>query len=309
MRTTLAGIVLLLATLAGTAARGQTFPATFSPLYCGRGFMIDGYRDQSGAVDDRDLVGNVVAPAGFRAVDDQFLYLRLRLDGSPDAGQRADAVRLGVRALHRRRSDQLRDPDRRRRRRRDRAPLQQHRRRPSPTARPIPPISCVMTYPFAANGRVVDAGAVPRSAAETTPSSTGRCRGATSPGWGSTRGTLVHLWAASSTNPDRLDGDFACHDGGGGGNVPSLSRDTSAPIAPDPTGAPVRSAAPAAATAAAATDRRLRHRGGTRLRLRRRRERSAAPGDRAFVFGSRLDPGAPAPGLREAGLLRALAGR
>ena len=82
MRTTLAGIALLLATLAGTAARGQTFSATFAPLYCGRGFMIDGYRDQSGALDDRDLVGNILAPAGFRAADDQFLYFRCASTGA-----------------------------------------------------------------------------------------------------------------------------------------------------------------------------------------------------------------------------------
>ena len=35
--------------LSGASARGQTFPATFAPLYCQRGVMIDGYRDQSGA--------------------------------------------------------------------------------------------------------------------------------------------------------------------------------------------------------------------------------------------------------------------
>ena len=60
-------------------ARAQTFPSTFSALYCGRGLMTDGYRDQSGAVDERDIVGIPAAPAGFRAVDAQFLYLRLRL--------------------------------------------------------------------------------------------------------------------------------------------------------------------------------------------------------------------------------------
>ena len=70
----------------GLAVRAQTFPATFSPLYCARGFMIDGYRDQSGAVDERDLVGTPAEPAGFRAVDGQFLYLRLRLDASPVQG-------------------------------------------------------------------------------------------------------------------------------------------------------------------------------------------------------------------------------
>jgi hypothetical protein len=67
-------------------ARAQTFPSTFSPLYCGRGLMTDGYRDQSGFFDERDIVGTPAAPAGFRAVDAQFLYLRLRLDASPAQG-------------------------------------------------------------------------------------------------------------------------------------------------------------------------------------------------------------------------------
>ena len=86
MRRTVAAIVLMLAPLVGTAARGQSFPTAFAPLYCQRGVMIDGTRDQSGAVDDRDLVGTPQQPAGFRAVDGQFLYLRLRLDGSPTQG-------------------------------------------------------------------------------------------------------------------------------------------------------------------------------------------------------------------------------
>src|SRR4051794_23819444 len=76
-----------LAIVATTAPlRAQTFPTGFSPLTCGRGFMTDGYRDGSGAVDERDLVGTPAQPAGFRAVDAQFLYLRLRLDASPEQG-------------------------------------------------------------------------------------------------------------------------------------------------------------------------------------------------------------------------------
>src|SRR6185369_11392954 len=78
--------VLMLAPLAAAPARAQSFPAVLAPLYCQRGHMTDGYRDQSGAVDERDIVGTADRPAGFRAVDAQFLYLRLRLDGSPDRG-------------------------------------------------------------------------------------------------------------------------------------------------------------------------------------------------------------------------------
>jgi len=86
MRKTAAAMVLTLGSLLGTAARGQTFPGTYAPLYCHRGFMVDGYRDESGAVDDRDIVGSVDRPAGLRAVDAQFLYLRMRVDASPVQG-------------------------------------------------------------------------------------------------------------------------------------------------------------------------------------------------------------------------------
>jgi MYXO-CTERM domain-containing protein len=234
MRTTLAGVALLLATLAGTPARGQSvpaFPATFAPLYCGRGFMIDGYRDQSGAVDDRDLVGTVVAPAGFRAVDDQFLYLRLRLDGSPTQGNRLTQfawgvelstdgdptdyeILIGVDGA----SETVR--------------LYTNTVTTVPDSPTDPADQLVMSYPFATNGRLVDAGASLFGGGNDTfldwavPWSD-------LAGLGLDRGTLVHLWAASSTNPDRLNGDFACHDGSAGG-APSLSGSAPGQIAPDP---------------------------------------------------------------------------
>jgi hypothetical protein len=50
--------------------------------------------------------------------------------------------------------------------------------------------------------------------------------------------TRITVWAASSTNVDRLDGDFACHDGAGGTATPTLSQAASAPIAPDPARSP-----------------------------------------------------------------------
>ena len=105
------------------------------------GFMTDGYRDQSGAIDERDIVGDVAAPGRVprrrRAVPLPAPAPR-RL---ARAGQRPAPVRLGLRAQHRRRSDHLRDPDRRRRRRRDRLALPATPSPPSRTAPPIPPIS------------------------------------------------------------------------------------------------------------------------------------------------------------------------
>jgi hypothetical protein len=224
-----AGAILALA----APARAQTFPSTFSPLYCGRGLMTDGYRDQSGAVDERDIVGTPAAPAGFRAVDAQFLYLRLRLDVSPAQGNGLRPFAWGFElstdgdpttyeiliavdgaagtvSLYRNTVTTVANS-------------------PADPADQPP----VMTAPFAQNGRVVDAGAslygtgndsfrdlaVPWSDLATV---------------GLTPTTVVTLWAASSSNPDRLDGDFACHDGGGGTVLPTLSGSGSAPIAADP---------------------------------------------------------------------------
>jgi MYXO-CTERM domain-containing protein len=237
-----AGAILALA----APARAQTFPSTFSPLYCGRGLMTDGYRDQSGAVDERDIVGTPAAPAGFRAVDAQFLYLRLRLDVSPAQGNGLRPFAWGFElstdgdpttyeiliavdgaagtvSLYRNTTTTM----------------------PNSPADPAdqPP---VMTFPFAQYGRVLDAGrslfgggndsfldmAVPWS--DLTP-------------LGLTASTVVTIWAASSTGPDRLDGDFACHDGAGGSALPGLSGSASAPIAADPG----RSPGPVGSTGAA----------------------------------------------------------
>lgn len=236
MRRTIAGIVLTLGALSGASARGQTFPATFAPLYCQRGVMIDGYRDQSGAIDDRDIVGTVDRPAGFRAVDPQFLYFRMRLDASATQGNGLTRFAWGF--------ELSTDGD----------PtdyeilisvdgasgtvrLYSNTATTVPDSPTDPADQLIMTYPFAQNGRVVDAGpsifgggndsfidmAVPWTDLATL---------------GLAPTSIVTIWAATSTNPDRLNGDFACHDGGGAADVPRLSQNPPAPIAPDPTGSP-----------------------------------------------------------------------
>ena len=70
------------------AAAAQTFPADngFTPFLCGDLNAFDATHDQSGAVGERDIVGDQAAPAAFRAVDSQFLYLRMRLDLDPAPG-------------------------------------------------------------------------------------------------------------------------------------------------------------------------------------------------------------------------------
>ena len=232
MRRFLTAIVLTLAALFATAARAQTFPGTFAPLYCQRGFMVDGYRDQSGAVDDRDIVGTVDRPAGFRAIDSQFLYLRLRLDASPMQGNGLTQFAWGFEfstngdptnyeiliavdgaaetvALYSNTTTTMLD---------------------SPAD---PAEQLVMSYPFSQNGRVVDAGASIFNGGTDTfldmavPWSD-------LAGLGLDATTLVTIWAGSSTNPDRLNGDFACHDGGGGTGIPTLSGNPPAPVTADP---------------------------------------------------------------------------
>jgi hypothetical protein len=48
--------------------------------------MTDPLQDQAGALYERDIVGDVGAPAGLRAADSQYLYLRFRLDRDPAPG-------------------------------------------------------------------------------------------------------------------------------------------------------------------------------------------------------------------------------
>jgi hypothetical protein len=222
---------------ASTSVRAQTFPATMSPLYCKRGLMTDGYRDQAGAIDERDIVGTVANPAGFRAVDGQFLYLRMRVDVSPVMGTGLRPFAWGFELstdgdpanyeililvdgaagmvrLYRNTVTTILDS-------------------PADPADQPP----VMTYPFSTNGQVIDAGpslfagandafidvAVPWS--DLTP-------------LGLTPLTAISVWAATSTNTDSLNGDFACNDGGGGTAIPSLSQTASAPLTPDPARSP-----------------------------------------------------------------------
>jgi hypothetical protein len=232
MRKSVAAFVLMLAPLVGSEARGQTFPAAFAPLYCQRGYMTDGYRDQSGAVDDRDIVGTTDRPAGFRAVDAQFFYLRLRLDESPMQGNGLTQfawgfevstdgdptnyeILIGVDGAA------------------ETVTLYSNPVTTVPDSPADPADQLIMSYPFAQNGRVVDAG----------PSITGGGNDTfldMAVPWtdlaalGLDAATVVTIWAATSTNPDHLNGDFACHDAAGTTGIPTLSGGAPAPIAPDP---------------------------------------------------------------------------
>jgi hypothetical protein len=209
---------------AGTAARAgaQTWPAAdeWYPLPCGVDAkiktMTDPYRDQSGAIDARDLVGDVGAPAGFFANDGKFLYFRLRLDKSPlaansklrphawgiavstDTDQSTYELLIMVNGnaskveLYRNTTTTItNDPK-------------------DPADKPP-----VNSYAFTTHGRVE---AAPQSAYGgdedhfldfTVPWS---ALGAV----GLKQGTRSRVWAGSSSTPGTLNGDIACHDGTGG---------------------------------------------------------------------------------------------
>jgi hypothetical protein len=79
----------VLVVLTASPAHAQVaFPpdGAYIPLRCGAAPMTDRFQDQSGALDDRDLVGDPGAPAGLRASDATNLYLRMRLDQDPAPG-------------------------------------------------------------------------------------------------------------------------------------------------------------------------------------------------------------------------------
>lgn len=85
MKTTTRRIAIAALLVAGSAspARAQPFDAVWVPLECEDQPMTDLANDESGAVDERDIVGDVDNPAGFRAADGTFAYFRLRLDATP----------------------------------------------------------------------------------------------------------------------------------------------------------------------------------------------------------------------------------
>jgi MYXO-CTERM domain-containing protein len=81
-------IVLCCVVLPATASAQVAFPPdpAWVPLRCNRAPMTDRFADQPGALDERDIVGDAAAPAGLRASDATYLYLRMRLDKDPAPG-------------------------------------------------------------------------------------------------------------------------------------------------------------------------------------------------------------------------------
>jgi hypothetical protein len=225
------GAVLFGALCAGGAAQAQPFPAEpdWQPLYCRGDVMSDGVADEPDAMAERDLVGGGDQPAGLRALDQDYFYLRLRLDADPLAGgARPSAWGMAFDLDLDRRSYEiliLADGIA------DTVKLFANSEIASPNdptdPADLPPRA---TYAFADAARVVEADS----------------EFGDDPDWfvdiavvwddlfqlDFRPSTPFYAWAASSGAEDRLDGDFACHDGSSG--RPSLDDIASDPAAPDP---------------------------------------------------------------------------
>lgn len=212
----LAPLTLLAAcalSLAGVAS-AQTFPADeeYAVLPCGDTTMTDRYRDESGALDERDIVGDSGHAAGYRAADDEFLYLRLRLDRDAAPGDTLAPFAWGVEF----------DLDG------DRTSyeilglvdgvtgnvLLFQNTTTTSQDEPSDPADtpAVASYPFSSHGRSSTA------AGTEFGDSTDYFLSFALP-WSDLKAlglepdTPVVVWAGSSSSASSLDGDFACHDG------------------------------------------------------------------------------------------------
>ena len=227
----------MLAILATTSlAHAQVFPsdAAYTTLLCEGAPMNDLYNDESGAIDERDIVGDAIHPAGMRAVDATHLYMRMRLDDDPAPGGQLRPFAWGFEidldgvlstyelllhvdgtgggqgqvAVYSNTTTTL----------------------PNDPADP-PDQPAKATFPTAMNARSVPAAgssfggspdfwieiAVPWSALEPL---------------GFDRDQRIFVWGASSSTSMGLNGDFACHDGSSGD--PKLDEVVSDPTAGDP---------------------------------------------------------------------------
>jgi len=239
----LAWAAALVTMLGATAARAQTFlDQVWGPLPCGTQVMTDPFRDQSGAVNERDIVGDLGAPAGYSASDGEFLYLSLRLDQDPAPGGKLHPFAWGIGIsvdndpttyeillmvngnssqveVYENTSTTIADDPR--------DPADQ----PAVTSYPFTTHSQASVAPGSGYGSDPDYFldfAVPWSALQPL---------------GLTPVTPVTVWAGSSSTANTLNGDLACHDGSnraptlsgvaGGSTVLDPARDTDGDGYPD----------------------------------------------------------------------------
>ncbi|MBS1120431.1 MAG: hypothetical protein H6Q90_2659 [Deltaproteobacteria bacterium] len=230
--------IMLWLVVAPSAARAQvTFPpdTAYVPLRCGNAPMTDRFADATGALDERDLVGDGNAPAGLRAADSTNLYLRIRLEEDPAPAGAARPFSWGmefdldgdpndyevlvlvdgigggaatVEVFSNTMTTVPNDPN-------------------DPADQPA-----VASFPFAMNGRSVLAPGTTNGGSPdffldfAVPWST-------LVPLGLDRTTMTRVWAASSSSANSLNGDVACHDGSSGSA--QLSATASDPTTGDPT--------------------------------------------------------------------------
>ena len=223
--------------LAPAAAHAATFPAdsAYVPLRCGGQVMTDPLGDVPAFPDDRDVVGGLAAPAGLRASDAQFLYLRIRVNADP-APPPADT--LGPYAW-----GMAFDLDG------DRTTYEllitvdgiataagtvgvftNHTTATANTPADLADTPAAATSAFATSARTATAGT-------TTGGNPDFFVDIAVP-WttlaplGLDRGTRTYVWVGTSSVANALNGDLACHDGTGG--APRLDMTASDPTTGDP---------------------------------------------------------------------------
>jgi len=252
MRLVKLAIMLCCVVLPATASAQVVFPpdVAWTALRCNRAPMSDGFQDQTGAFDERDIVGNPTAPAGLRAADATYLYLRMRLDKDPAPGGAVRPFAWGmefdldgdltnyelmvavdgiagtagtVSLFHNTTTTMPNDPN-------------------DPADQPA-----AATFPIAMNARSITASgsnyggnadffldfAVPWSELMRL---------------GLDRTTVTYVWAGTSSSATSLDGDIACHDGQSGpARLDGTASDQT-------TGAPAPPPAPAPGTGPGGTE-------------------------------------------------------
>ena len=220
MRLVQVAILACCVVLPATASAQVAFPPdpSWTALRCGGAPMADRFQDQAGAVDERDIVGDAAAPAGLRAADATYLYLRMRLNRDPAPGGAVRPFAWGMQfdldgdltsyelmvvasgiggaagtvSVYRNTTTTLpNDPN-------DPADL------PAAATSPFAMTARSVTAPgstFGGNADFFLDFAVPWS---------------TLVSLGLDRDTVTYVWAATSSAASNLDGDVACHAGASG---------------------------------------------------------------------------------------------
>ena len=219
---------------AGQEARAQEFPADpdWEEFHCGADAMWDDAADEAGAVDERDLVGDELQPAGFHYADPDYAYLRLRLEEDPaetngdlrpfawgfefDTDDDASTYEVLVLASGIDQTVAVFSNDT--------ITLDND---PSDPADDPP----VAVYDWADVGRVVAAGSDFGGDGDTYLDMAVLWEDLQAVGM--TPITPVRTWAGSSSQPNTLDGDFACHDGTSGDPVLDETVSDEEDVSPD----------------------------------------------------------------------------